>query len=171
MPHNFTRVLQIAIGLLTLICSSASGQSLWSGYINDKTFDDKTYGYLFTGSASSADRKLRLVCYAPDTYTFYLRTDHSADDRTATVRFVVDSLPAVTVEVQHNSDGISMSNQSEQFWPLIAQMVAGAKLRIHLPDETSPVQFNLSGFTDAYTGMCGWIKTSSQYTSHLALYR
>lgn len=157
------------LGSLLAVATIAGAASPWDGYINNKTFKDRSYGYLFAGSVQAADKKLRLICQAPGVFElfFHVDTNITAD----TVHMTVDRLPAMSFTVSRNGDDRTISDQTELFWPLMAQLVAGAQLKVQWSDTTAILRYDLAGFTDTYTRVCGWLDPSTQYLPYLSSYR
>jgi hypothetical protein len=148
---------------------SADIDNYWQGYINNKTFQDYTYGYLFVNSNSTVDEKLRLICHAPD--TFMLLVPRNIEDDQRSVQLTVDSLPTWNFpkDTIENNSAVSMSTNG--FWDLLAQMAAGAQLKIGWPNQDTHYEFSLQGFTRSFTDQCGWLAASRSYLPYLDKYR
>ncbi|MEM7255896.1 MAG: hypothetical protein AAF404_00750 [Pseudomonadota bacterium] len=167
MKHGIRR--RMLCGSFLIFSVAAHADSSWRGYVNDKTFDDNPYGYLFACSQQAENKKIRLACHAPDTFELYLHTDASISGNA--VQLTVDSLPAMAFTVRRSANQVGVSSQNDMFWPLMAQMIAGARLTVRWPDNATTLQYDLTGFTESYTRFCGWIESSRQYLPHLARYR
>lgn len=157
--------------LVTSLFQSAnatnSSTNNWTGYLNDKSLTGEVYGYLSVSDAETAGSKLRLLCHGGE---FALLFDDKIVATSGTVAIGVDTLPEVFFTIDRFDAGQGISNNSDEFWDLIAQMVAGASLRVDT-GAGHVHQYSLYGFTRAYLTGCGWSGLAEGYQEFLPYYR
>ncbi len=173
MMVNFkTFISATSFIVIVIIATAFSSNTLadWNGYVNEKTLDDRPYGYLTSSSILSEYRKLRIVCFPADEYRLYLDESINTAAETIDVVLTVDQLPPPALTVQRNGTTMFVSNHSAGFWPLIAQMSAGAKLTVTTGNGPQ-YTYSLIGFTRSYLDNCGWMTSSIEYRAFLDRYR
>lgn len=169
-PGVCLRALPMLIPVLVLLvsCLSVAAANDWSGYLNDKSVSSKPYGFLSSISITEATDKLKLVCHSPSVFTLYLARRIAKDY--AEIKVSVDKLPALSLAIDATKDHYTISNQSDEFWKLIAQMSAGAILRVFADDHVL-YEYSLTGFTRSYLDNCGWLHSADTYQRYLHEYQ
>lgn len=177
------------VGCLCAWCgvALADANDGWQGYINDKSPDGSRYGYLARVSTTH-DSKLRLLCHSNGVFSLLIdahlvlkervEPDENATEEAAAdtfegdptkIKISVDQLAAVDVQITPVQGIYAIGQQHPFFWQLIAQLSAGAALRIDSGHGMH--QYDLSEFTQTYHSHCGWAPGARQYRQHLHLYR
>jgi len=166
------RTLGIRFLLLAIISFSFSSISAagWTGYINDKSLNNSSYGYLVSGSKTNGQSKLKLVCFPPDNYRLYLDDNITRNIAIADIAISVDQLPEIALKFQRIGNSLAIANNTIQFWNLIAQMSAGAVFNV-TAGKDKHYKYSLKGFTKTYLENCDWMTTAKNYRSYLDRYR
>ncbi len=161
---------EVLLLALFLFCQSALADAQdWSGYLNDKSVSGNTYGYMSTVSKSRPVSKLRVLCHFDGVSTLYF-DEEIIDENTTTLSLTVDRLPVINLAVNRLGRKYEFSSQEPEFWKLIAQLVAGANLKID--SGTAQLhQYSLAGFTNSYLSNCGWSGGAKKYQQYLQHYR
>lgn len=154
---------------LLLFCQTVLAAQDWSGYINDKSMSGNTYGYLSTVSKSSPVSKLRMLCHSSGVSTLYF-DEEIIGENTIALSLTVDRLPVVDLAISRLGGRYGLTSQATEFWKLIAQLVAGASLKIS-SGAGRLHQYSLAGFTDSYLSNCGWLSGAREYQEYLHRYR
>ncbi len=161
-----TGLFALFISLISLQVSAAR----WSGYINTETFVDQQYGYMSIRDEQTAYSAIRLVCFPPVGFRIYVDNRLFPDAKGSQLSFSVDSLPVHEVTTSRTSTEFIVTEAYADFWDLVAQMVAGAKVVLH-SSEGEKSTFALSGFNEAYNSACAWMSGSDSYLRHLDDYQ
>jgi len=165
---EYLLALPVFVLLMSGLSVAAAGD--WSGYVNDKSVSSKPYGFLSSISQSETSGKIKLVCHSPSVFTLYVARRISQDYVTSELEISVDELPVLSLAIEATKDNYTISNQSEEFWKLIAQMSAGAIIRVVASDQVLQ-EYSLTGFTRSYLNNCGWLNAAHNYQSYLSEYQ
>ncbi len=142
----------------------------WGGYINDKTIPDTPYGYLSKASESTVFSQLKLVCFPPDEFELYIDDRIAGKGISTNVNLSVDRLPPLKLTIHPVTGTYTFTSKTPEFWDLIAQMAAGTKVQIST-GAGNQHQYSLSGFTNSFLQMCGWLDSAERYLAYLDKYR
>ncbi len=155
---------------LLLLTSVEATAASWSGYVNTETFVDQKYGYMSIRSDEKSYSAIRLVCFPPVGFRIYVDRRLFPDVESSPISFSIDSLPAHVVETNRTSTEFIVTEDYPEFWDLVAQMIAGARLRVGAADGQQS-SFALTGFSGAYKSACAWMSGSDGYLEHLDDYQ
>ena len=158
----------ISLLVLLVSCLSVAAAADWNGYVNDKSVSSKPYGFLSSISNSDPPGKLKLVCHSPSVFTLFLAEKNA--NQYAEIKVSVDKLPALSLAIDATEDQYTISSRADGFWELIAQMSAGAILRVSA-DHHVLHEYSLSGFTRSYLDNCGWLQSANSYQRYLHEYQ
>ncbi len=164
--RHFARTLCVFAVLFSTQVSAAH----WSGYINTETFVDQQYGYMSIRDEQTSYSAVRLVCFPPVGFRIYIDNRLFPDAKGSKITFAVDSLPVHEIATNRTSTEFIVTEAYDDFWDLVAQMVAGAKVVVQA-SEGQQSAFALTGFKDAYSSACAWMSGSDGYLSHLDDYQ
>lgn len=164
-----TTVRLILSTILYLWAAAAISDSSWQGYINDKGQLGEKYGYIETAS-HTAKGKLRLTCYPPLGFRMYLNEALLASGPPDQVTFRVDRLTEHSFPVYQDGSHYFISDRSEGFWDLVAQLIAGITLKVQV-SESVQASYSLRGFSNIYNSNCGWISDAENYRQFISRYR
>ena len=155
-----------------LFATAAFPASEWRGYINDKSQPGQRYGYIesMPDGTTGTYSKLRLTCFPYQGFRLYV--DEEIADRylPSLVVVSVDKLPPLEFALYQVGTDYFFSDQDPEFWNLIAQMVAGARLELTIGNSQSH-WYSLKGFTRAYSKNCDWMNGARDYLPFIRKYR
>lgn len=159
----------ITVLLLAMFCNPLNAIAEWSGDITDETIVGRPFGHLTSTSDYFGDTELKLVCFEENSVWLYLdkRITNSAPAPNITVS--VDRLPPIYLAFQRKGENYTITNQRPDFWKLIAQMAAGAVLKVDI--DGIQHRYNLTGFSNSYEENCGWVNSANNYHTYLSWYQ
>ncbi len=159
----------VAILLLAMLGHSSSAIAEWSGGITDETIVGRPFGRLASVNKTYGNTKLNLVCFEEDSVWLYLDKRITNNVPVPNIVMRVDQLPPNNLTFQRKGENYTITNRGPGFWKLIAQMAAGAVLKIDV--DGIQHQYNLTGFRKAYQENCGWVNSANNYHTYLAWYQ
>lgn len=162
-------MIQVVILTMALFASSIAVAE-WSGDVTDETIVGRPYGLVTGASKSDGISEVKLVCFEEDSFWLYL--DNGVSSRTVVTDIIVtvDDLPPIDLVFQRKGENYTVTNQTNGFWNLIAQMSAGAVLRIEIGGGKEHL-YSLRGFTQTYLDSCSWVEAADSYRFYLDRYR
>lgn len=162
---------RILLLTLALLISSQTLAADWQGYLKEKSIAGQSFGYIAneTTGTSVGYTILRLTCFAPHGFRLYLDEQLLQNDEPARISGSVDNLPDITLPLHQQRNRYFVSDEDPAFWDLMAQMIAGTKLRLRYQD--NQITYRLGGFTRAYQNYCGWMQNAQDYQQHIHKYR
>ncbi len=159
----------ITILLLAVLGSPSSAVAEWSGDITDETIVGRPFGYLASTSEFHGNTELSLVFFEEDSVWLYLDKRITNNVSAPNIVVYVDQLPPINLTFQRKGENYTITNSGPSFWKLIAQMAAGAVLKVDI--DGMQHQYNLTGFSKAYQDNCGWVNSANNYHTYLAWYQ
>lgn len=162
---------RILLLTIVLFLSSQALAADWQGYLKEKSIAGQSFGYLAneTTGSSVGYTILRLTCFAPHGFRMYLDEQLLQNDQPKRISGAVDNLPDITLPLHQQRNRFFISDKDPAFWDLVAQMIAGTKLRLRYQD--TQITYRLVGFTSAYRNYCGWMQNAEDYQQHIHKYR
>lgn len=159
----------ITILLLAVLSYPSSALAEWVGDITKETVVGSPFGHLTNTSKLYGNTELKVVCFEEDSVWLYLDNRLTNKYHVPNIVLHVDQLPANNLTFLRKGKNYTTTNKGPGFWKLIAQMAAGAVLKVDI--DGIQHEYNLTGFNKAYQDHCGWVRSANNYQTYLTLYR